>query len=177
MSLSPLDRRILAAAAEGLDLVRAPFEGLGKRLGLDPSVVIDRLRALRDSDAIKRLGLVVRHHELGFRANAMVVWDIPDDQVDDLGERMARYPFVTLCYRRRRSPPRWPYNLFAMIHGKERQVVMDQIDRLNRDLGLQDRARSVLFSRTRFKQRGARYETHVGTIPPEAAWTRSTAAS
>lgn len=172
MKLTALDRRILAGAAEGLDLVPAPFEELGKALGLDTSTVIDRLGSLRDRGAIKRLGLVVRHHELGFRSNAMVVWDIPDDQVDALGERMARYSFVTLCYRRRRSPPRWPYSLFAMIHGKERQVVVDQIDRLNQDLGLRDRAQSVLFSRTRFKQRGARYETRTG-----AAWTSSTAAS
>lgn len=172
MNLTVLDRRILAAAAEGLDLVPAPFAELAKRLGLDPSVVIDRLRSLRDSGAIKRLGLVVRHHELGFRANAMVVWDLPDDRVDAVGERVARYPFVTLCYRRRRCPPRWPYNLFAMIHGKERLVVTDQIARLNRDLGLLDLAQTVLFSRTRFKQRGARYETRA-----ETGWMSSTAAS
>lgn len=177
MDLSALDREILASAAEGLALVPEPFEHLARKLGVDADVVIDRLRVLREGGAVKRLGLVVRHHELGFRANAMVVWDIPDDRVDELGERIAGHPFVTLCYRRRRLPPRWPYNLFAMIHGKERHVVMEQIDQLNRSLGLQDRPQSVLFSQTRFKQRGARYDTRAAVASPETAWTISTAAS
>lgn len=177
MELSTLDRRILTQAAEGVDLVPRPFADVARRLDLDESAVLDRLRALRDCGAIKRFGLVVRHHELGYRSNAMVAWDLADDRVDALGARIATYPFVTLCYRRRRSPPLWPYNLFAMIHGKERATVIEQIERLTAEVALQDVPRAILFSRARFKQRGAKYEAEAGQPPrPEASWTIPTAA-
>ena len=107
--------------------------------------------------AIKRFGVVVRHHELGYRANAMCVWDIPDDKVDSIGQNIARKPPVTLCYRRPRRLPDWPYNLFCMIHGKERSVVITQIEKIVEELKLHHLPRSVLFSGRRFKQRGAYY--------------------
>ncbi len=171
MELSATDRLLLAQAADGLPLVPSPYAALGRAAGVSEGETIARLAALKAAGAIKRLGLIVRHHELGYRANAMVAWDVPDAQVDAVGTRMASIPFITLCYRRRRAPPQWPYNLFAMIHGTDRAVVLGQIDQLNRELGLEPAPRAVLFSRSRFKQRGARYATK------GAAWTRSTAAS
>lgn len=157
MELSRTDRALLDGAGEGLALVARPFAELGQRLGLSEGEVIARLRRLLDAGAIKRLGIIVRHHELGYRANAMVVWDVPDDAVSRIGGAMARAPFVTLCYRRPRRPPDWPYNLFCMIHGRDRATVERQVDELAAALELEDTARAVLFSSRRFKQRGARY--------------------
>lgn len=171
MELSVADRLLLVRAAEGLPLTPRPFAALGRAVGMSERDAITRLCALRSAGAIKRLGLIVRHRELGYRANAMVVWDIPDQAVDAIGARMAAFPFVTLCYRRRRAPPQWPYNLFAMIHGTERAAVNGHIQRLNRELVLEGAPHAVLFSRRRFKQRGARY------ADPEVTWTSSTAAS
>jgi DNA-binding Lrp family transcriptional regulator len=124
---------------------------------LSEEEVIGRLKTLVETGIIKRLGLIVRHHELGFAANAMVVWDIHDDQVGDIGRRMAELPFVTLCYRRPRRPPDWPYNLFCMIHGRDRHIVLAQIAELRGALGLSQVPYAVLFSLRRFKQRAARY--------------------
>ena len=178
MELSAADRDLLAHVARGLPLTRRPFFEVARALGRTEDDVIDRLRVLRGSGAIKRLGLVVRHRELGYDANAMVVWDVPDDRVDTLGARMRDFQFVTLCYRRRRALPDWPYNLFAMIHGKDRDVVTRQITNLVEALSLQHVPRSVLFSRRRFKQRGAHYDGgNKATTPPEASWTTSIAAS
>jgi DNA-binding Lrp family transcriptional regulator len=171
MELSASDRRLLAKAAEGLPLVPRPFAALGRAAGLSETDALARLAALQSAGAVKRLGLIVRHRELGYRANAMVAWDIPDGDVDAVGARMSGFPFVTLCYRRRRAPPQWPYNLFAMIHGTERAAVLKQIGDLNRQLELEAKPQAVLFSRRRFKQRGARYSAS------EASWTSSTAAS
>ncbi len=171
MELSATDRRLLAQAAAGLPLTPRPFAAIGRAAGLTESEAIARLCALQSAGAVKRLGLIVRHHELGYRANAMVAWDIPDQAVDSIGARMAAFAFVTLCYRRRRAPPQWPYNLFAMIHGTDRAVVSGQIQRLNRELALEGAPCAVLFSRRRFKQRGARY------ADPEVTWPSSTAAS
>jgi DNA-binding Lrp family transcriptional regulator len=155
--LDPRDKDLLGAVAEGLPLVSEPYAVIARRLGMAEQEVIDRVGHLIDSGVIKRLGLVVRHHELGYTANAMVVWDVPDQRAADLGRLAARFDFVTLCYRRPRRLPKWPFNLFCMIHGKDRDEVRHLIARLN-DTELGAYTHATLFSRRRFKQCGARVE-------------------
>ena len=161
MDLKPFtaDSALIRAIQGGLPLVERPFAAIAAELGWSEDAVIERIRVLQAQGAIKRLGVVVRHQELGYGANAMVVWDLPDAQVDALGRRIGALPFVTLCYRRPRRPPTWPYNLFTMIHGRDRAAVLTQVARLQtdleRELGPLDNA--VLFSGQRFKQRGAFY--------------------
>jgi DNA-binding Lrp family transcriptional regulator len=111
------------------------------------------------------MGVIVRHRSLGYDANAMVVWDVPDDCVSDAGRRMSAFEFVTLCYRRPRRP-HWPYNLFCMIHGKERETVLAQTELLAQGCGLGDVPREVLFSRRCFKQRGACYAPPLDKMTP-----------
>lgn len=156
-ALDAIDRSLLAAMADGLPLVPDAYAALGGPLGIDEQETIARLRRLQDDGVIKRLGLVIRHHEVGFSANAMVVWDVPDREADTLGRLAAARPFVTLCYLRPRRLPRWPFNLFCMIHGKDRAEVKRQIARLNHETPLGSFPNAVLFSRRRFKQCGARY--------------------
>jgi len=99
----------------------------------------------------------VRHRPLGYTANAMVVFDVPDHAVAGIAPRLAACDWVTLCYRRPRRPPHWPYNLFCMIHGRDRATVQAQIERLVAGCGLDRVPRAVLFSTRCFKQEGARY--------------------
>jgi DNA-binding Lrp family transcriptional regulator len=115
-----IDRRLIGAVQGGLPLVPRPYQSIGEKIGLTESEVIARIKQLIDSGVFKRFGIVVRHHELGYRANAMVVWNVPDQYVAQYGRRMSSYPFVSLCYRRPRVLPAWPYNLFCMIHGQDR---------------------------------------------------------
>ncbi len=157
MELSDLDRRLILAVQDGLPLVPRPFAVVAAAAQCAENDAIARLSQLAEAGVIKRFGLVVRHHELGYDANAMTVWDIPDDRVDAVGARMAEFPHVTLCYRRPRRPPQWRYNLFAMVHGRDRAVVERQVAEMAASLGLTEMPREVLFSRRRFKQRGARY--------------------
>lgn len=156
-AIDPIDRKLLAAIENGLPLVSEPYREIGEQLELSEDEVIIRLIRLSEDEVIKRFGLVVRHHELGYRANAMVVWDVPDKSVDDIGRRAAAKDYVTLCYRRPRRLPKWPFNLFCMIHGKDRASVRKLIDQLNHETELGAYPSSILFSRRRFKQRGARY--------------------
>ncbi|MEM7221815.1 MAG: AsnC family protein [Pseudomonadota bacterium] len=151
------DRRLLEAIEDGLPLVSRPYGVLGKALGIGENEVRARLARLQADGTISRFGVVVRHHELGYRANCMVVWDIPDERVDEAGRRLAALPFVTLCYRRPRRPPTWPYNLFCMIHGRDRGEVETQVADAAQACGLTDVPRAQLFSTRRFKQRGASY--------------------
>lgn len=155
--LDHIDRALIAWIEKGLPLSPHPYAGIASELGLSEEQVVERLIGLGQRRIIKRLGVVVRHRELGYRANAMVVWDIPDDVVGKLGRRFSAYDFITLCYRRPRQRPHWPYNLFCMIHGKSRDEVSGHIERLKVECGLQSVDYHVLFSRHCFKQRGARY--------------------
>jgi len=151
------DRRLLAAIQSGLPLVARPYQEIAARVGITESEVIMRLSRLQEIGVIRRLGIVVRHHEVGYGANAMVVWDVPDTQVRDLGRCLAGFDFVTLCYRRPRHLPQWRYNLYCMIHGRDRDEVRAHLEWMVARCGLQGLPHTVLFSRRRFKQRGAVY--------------------
>jgi DNA-binding Lrp family transcriptional regulator len=158
--VSPIDeaeRRLVSVLQEGLPLFMRPFALIAERIGASENEVLARIGKWLEDGAIKRFGIVVRHRELGYTANAMVVHDIPDERVGDLGRALAEEPAVTLCYRRPRLLPDWPYNLFCMIHGRERTEVEGIITTLRERHGIADHAHDVLFSLTRFKQNGARY--------------------
>jgi DNA-binding Lrp family transcriptional regulator len=157
VTLGEKDRKLVAALGDGLALEPRPYAALGARTGLSEQAVIDRLARWQVEGLIRRFGVVVRHHELGWRANAMAVWDVPDEVVARIGRQLAGEEGVTLAYRRARRRPAWPYNLYCMIHGTERREVAARIEALNRALGLERFPHAVLFSRTRFKQTGPRY--------------------
>jgi len=151
------ERRLLAALQSGLDLVPRPYARLATKVGMSEDAVLAMLGRWQEEGLIARFGVVVRHRQLGFAANAMVVWDIPDDRVRAVGTKLAGEPAVTLCYRRQRHQPEWRYNLFCMVHGRHRLDVAGEIGALRDRCGLHAYPSAVLFSRRCFKQRGARY--------------------
>ena len=157
------DRRLLAAIQHGLPLTPRPYAEIAAGLGISETEVVARLAWLKEAGVIRRFGVVVRHHELGYGANAMVVWDVPEQQVTELGHCLAGFDFITLCYRRPRRLPQWRYNLYCMIHGKSREEVLAHLEWMVNHCGLQGLPHEVLFSRRRFKQRGAVY-----AMPSEA---------
>jgi len=155
--VADLTQSIIHAIEGGLALTPRPFALIADKLGSDEETVIDTVRDLQARGIVKRFGVVVRHRELGFRANAMVVWDVPDESICVTARRLSEDPAVTLCYSRPRRLPSWPYNLFCMIHGRDRCGVREKISELRRAAGIHGLPYSILFSRRRFKQRGARY--------------------
>ena len=157
MTPDATDRRLLHAIADGLPLTPRPFETLAGELGVGEDEVLERLQRLIDGGVITRFGVVVRHRELGYLANAMAVWDVPDGAVESIGEKVRTLSFVTLCYQRPRRLPDWPYNLFCMVHGRDRAIVRQQIREINDACGLGTQPQDVLFSLRRFKQCGAHY--------------------
>jgi len=157
-----LDVALLAAIEDGLPLCERPFAEIADQLSMKETEVIERFERLQTSGIIKRFGLVLQHRPLGYRANAMVVWDVPDEDVDKVARNITTHDFVTLCYCRARRAPVWPYNLYCMIHGREHQVVNGQIADLKKSAGLDAYPSKTLFSRRRFKQTGARFSS-----PPE----------
>ena len=164
--ISAQDRELIKIVQLGLPIVSRPYAEIAKRLGTTEDDVINRLKNLIKSGAIKRYGVVVRHHELGYKSNGMVVWDVPDDKVDELGICIGKYDCVTLSYRRPRRLPDWPYNLFTMVHGRNREEVTQKVAEIAESCGLQDIDHTILFSTRRFKQRGARYSKTDNTSGP-----------
>lgn len=156
-SEDPRDTALIAAIQKGLPMVPRPWAAIGERLGMSEAEVMDRVRRMQERDLIKRLGVVVRHRRLGYRANAMVVWDVPDERVAEVGRCFGRFDFVTLCYRRPRRLPDWPYNLFTMIHGRDREQVAQRVRELVAACNLEGVPHELLFSRRGFKQCGAHY--------------------
>ncbi len=152
-----LEQALIAVIEQGLPLVPRPYADLAMQIGCSEQEVIDGLQTLKNRGDIKRFGVVVRHRKLGYRANGMVVWDVPDEDVNRLGHCIGQYSFVTLCYRRPRQLPEWGYNLFTMVHGRNKQEVEEKTQLLVEQCGLDDIQHEILFSSRCFKQRGARY--------------------
>ncbi len=156
------EKSLIEAIGEGLPLVSRPYEAIAKQIGSTESRVIEGIQRIIQRGDIKRFGIIVRHRELGYRANGMVVWDIPDARIEEIGLCIGRYEFVTLCYQRPRRLPDWSYNLFSMIHGHDHEDVRSQVALIVEQCGLQKIPHEILFSGRCFKQRGAKYSQ-----PPE----------
>jgi DNA-binding Lrp family transcriptional regulator len=158
MPLDDPDRALVRATQAGLPLVSRPYHAIAERLGLDVEDVKARLSAMLARGAIRRIGAVPNHYRLGYTANGMTVWDVADEQVDALGEAIGGLPFVSHCYRRPRHLPEWPYNLFAMVHGRSRDEVADMVAVITERLGSACRAHDVLYSTQILKKTGVRLQ-------------------
>lgn len=157
MKSHTLDLALLEAIQDGLPLTSRPFADIAAQLLITEDEVISHFKRMQNSGTIKRFGLVLQHRPLGYKANSMVVWDVPDGEVDAVAERICTHKFVTLCYCRVRRAPVWQYNLYCMIHGREREIVEGQIETLKQSAGLAGYPTKTLFSTKRFKQTGARF--------------------
>ncbi|MEF8973842.1 MAG: AsnC family transcriptional regulator [Haloarcula sp.] len=159
--LSELDRRLLLEIQTGFPLVATPYRDVADAVDADVSEVLSAIKRLKRTGCIKRIGCVVNHIVTGFDNNCMVVWDVPDDALDERGQAVGELPYVTLCYHRPRRPDQdWQYNLFTMIHGREAAVVDQKIDELATEHLPYDHDR--LYSTATLKQTGARYDDIVG---------------
>lgn len=161
VALDDADWRLVAALEAGLPLTPRPFHALARQARLGVSQVLERLAQWLAQGVIRRLGVVLRHGRFGYRHNAMCVWDVPDGRVDAIGTRLARQPRVTLCYRRERRLPDWPFNLFAMIHARSAQDLQPALAQIRAAAGLEHVPGSVLVGTHCYKQRGTRYATQV----------------
>ena len=155
------DEKVIEVIQGGLPLCEQPYKNLANLAGISTEQFLKTLLRLRHYGVIRRWGIVVRHHELGYRANGMVVWDIPEADIENIASKLAMEDCVTLCYQRPRVKGKWPYSLFCMIHGKDRETVEACIETLVSTHKLQRIPHDVLFSTKRFKQRGARYRKPV----------------
>ena len=157
--LDETDRALIEATQGGLPIVAEPYAQIASRLGITQARVMDRLRHMKATAIIRRIAAVPNHYALGYRANAMTVWDVPDELVDGLGQHVGQLAFVSHCYRRPRHLPQWPYNLFAMVHGRTRLDTAAHIAVIEAVLGEHCAAHDVLYSTRLLKKTGLRLTT------------------
>ncbi|MCA8868624.1 MAG: Lrp/AsnC family transcriptional regulator [Rhodobacteraceae bacterium] len=154
-ALRPADRPIVQAMTEGLPLIPLPFAAIAAALGRSESDIIARIEALQTAGILTRIGVIVRHRAIGWKSNAMVVWDVPEDRIDIAGPVLARHPGVTLCYQRPRIEGLWPFSLFSMIHAQSREAALETLRAASALPELAGCTHQVLFSVKCFKQQGA----------------------
>ncbi len=154
--MNALDERIVRATQAGLPLVAEPYRQIAEELGIAEEALLLRLRAMLADGRIRRVGAVPNHYALGYTANAMSVWDVDDASVARLGREVGALEFVSHCYRRPRRPPEWPYNLFAMVHGRSREETARKVEAIRARLGPALRAHDVLYSTRILKKTGLR---------------------
>jgi DNA-binding Lrp family transcriptional regulator len=155
--LSALDRKLVLEIQDGFPLSKTPYRDIATAVDAPTEDVIAAIESLSADGCIKRIGCIVNHIVTGFDSNCMVVWDVPDDELDAYGEAVGELPYVTLCYHRPRRPEHgWPYNLFTMIHGRDQSAVDAKIDELESEYLPVEHER--LYSTETLKQTGARYE-------------------
>ncbi len=150
------DARLAALVEDGLPLMARPFDAWAEALHRPREAVLATLQRWLRRGTLRRFGAIVRHHEAGFAHNAMTVFDVPDARVDACGAALAGQRGVTLAYRRERAAG-WRYNLYCMVHGRDRTAVRAAIAEAIDACALGACPQAVLFSRRRFKQSGARY--------------------
>ncbi len=154
--IDSIDRDIIQATQAGLPLTPQPYHAVATQLGLEPDDVMARLRRMQDSGIIRRIGAVPNHYKLGFTANGMSVWDVPDERIAELGRLIGALDGVSHCYHRPRNLPDWPYNLFAMLHGHSRVAVDQQVRQIAALLGDDDRGHTTIYSTRILKKTGLR---------------------
>ena len=153
--LSEREKEIVRVLQEGVPLVSRPYQALAGQLGMSEEELLATIEDWLRRGIIRRFGATVRHQDLGYVANAMIVWQVPEERIESVGAIMAGFPEVTHCYQRPAYPPDWPYNLFTMVHGRKREDCREIASRLAKAGGI-DHYR-MIFSTAELKKSGMKY--------------------
>ncbi|MBA4394718.1 MAG: Lrp/AsnC family transcriptional regulator [Desulfobacca sp.] len=152
--LSDLEKAIIRELTGELQVRSQPFAPIAQHLGITQRQLLKIVKQLQDDGSIRRFGATIRHRNSGFSANAMVVWRVPEEKIDQVGRAMATFKEVTHCYHRR--PQRdWNYNLFTMVHGASEDQCRQIAQNISQATAITDY--QLLFSRKELKKTTMRY--------------------
>jgi DNA-binding Lrp family transcriptional regulator len=129
-TLTPDERDLVLAIQDGLPVTATPYRDVAEELGRDIDWVLRTLKRFVVEGKIRRVGVVPNHYALGYTENGMTVWNVPDELVGEVGPAVASLDFVTHCYERPRHEGVWPYNFFAMTHGRSEEESEARIERV-----------------------------------------------
>lgn len=151
-----IDRKLISVTQSGLTIEKQPYEAVAQDIGITQNEVLQRLNRLLSCGIIRRIGAVPNHYKLGLTANGMTVWDVEDSKVTELGNVIGQLDFVSHSYQRPRHQPIWTYNMFAMVHGCNKDEVNEKVKQIKTLLGKDCKAHETLFSTAILKKTGLR---------------------
>jgi DNA-binding Lrp family transcriptional regulator len=161
-SLTPRERDLVVEIQGGLPTTRTPYRDVADALGEDVEWVLKTIKRFDAEGKVRRVGVIPNHYSLGYSENGMTVWDVPDDVVEAVGEEVAAFDFVTHCYRRPRHEGVWPYNFFAMTHGRSEEESEQRVEQVREKMAdhwdVSDEDWDTLFSTGILKKTGIRIE-------------------
>lgn len=126
---------IIKALQEGIAICEEPFNEAAQKAGVSAERLIEQIRIWREEGVIRRFGAVIRHQRAGFSANAMVVWDVPDDCVETFAQTAALRREISHCYQRPRFDG-FPYNIYTMIHGRKKEDCERVAEEISKKTGI-----------------------------------------
>ena len=152
--MTELDKNIVRVLQGDFPLVAEPYKVLAKQAGVTEELFLERIKEMQATKKIRKMGAVLRHREVGFNANVLVAWEVPQDRLDEIARNMAQSPAVTHCYDRNTAPD-WPYNLYTMVHGHSRE----ECEQVVKDLGKANGVSShvMLYSKHEWKKTAMKY--------------------
>lgn len=152
--MDEVDCKILFETNKGLLLTSEPFNEIATQLGITPQEVIARLVKLRESGVIRRFGASIKPNALGFSANALVAWKVPKNRVQEVGSCLSKFKEVTHCYERKVIAGKWEYNLYTVMHAREREAIEYLVNNLSEATAINDYL--ILYSTRDLKKTHAR---------------------
>ena len=153
MEMTEIQKQILILTQEGIPITSSPYHDISQQLGMTEEDVVEQITLMKERGIIRRFGASIGHRDIGITANAMCVWNVPDENVEDVGRIMATIDDVTHCYARPRHPG-WPYNIFTMVHSYSRDDCLAIAEEISKLTGIDDY--KVMFSEKEFKKIGIR---------------------
>ena len=152
--IDDVDKKVIQLIQGDLPLDLRPFALLAQKAEISEEEFVHRVKSLKRRGILRRFGATLRHQEAGFPSNAMVAWRVPEERIQEIGKTLARFRAVTHCYQRRTCKG-WPYNLYTMIHGDNRQECQEIAKKMSEKTGISDYV--LLFSEKEFKKTSMRY--------------------
>jgi len=118
--LTKLEKLIVSSIQGNIPVTKRPYLAIAEKLQISEEKLLDVLNDLCERGVMRRFGATLRHQKSGFTSNAMVAWEVDEDRINSVGEKMASFREVSHCYRRDPNGD-WPYNLYTMIHARDEE--------------------------------------------------------
>ncbi|GFP75357.1 siroheme decarboxylase subunit beta [Clostridium fungisolvens] len=148
------DKKIIRKLQENISISATPFKEIADELNMNEDDLISKIKTYNEAGILKRVGAILYHRKAGFNANAMVVWKIDDKNLDEAGKYMASFSEISHCYERKPCDS-WDYNLYSMVHGKDKESCNKIIEKISNDLGVKDY--KILYSTRELKKTSMKY--------------------
>ncbi len=154
VEISERDKEFIRELQKDIELIEKPFDRIAERLNISIEELFKKIEEYKENGVMRRFAAILRHRDAGFIANGMIVWKVPEDRIDEVGYKISSYSQVSHCYRRPTYED-WPYNLFSMVHARNKEACYNIAKEIENDVNVHDYA--ILFSLREFKKERVQY--------------------